>query len=692
MEKDFLNISEAANFLNVSKSTLRNWDNEGKLKVRRHPMNDYRVYEIKELKKLKASIFYEKNIGIQSVNSDNSSLKEIKKVISKMHNVLRDFDGDSSLIERFDELTKLLFLHIFEDSFFSNLERFEPSKIKEKYLEITKKFPELFPSRFSTINSSDEVLLECSKILSSFKIDHSFDIKGLCYEEVIKGTFDKNDNQQFFTPSPIVKFMLGCVEDYTEGIVLDPACGTAGFLVSLPKNNTKKIIGLEIDERLKWVSSINLLMHGAKNFHVDCEKSYGSFSTEYDYLNGSIDLIITNPPFGSDLTSDEVLSKYKLGKSFNSRRRGILFIERCFKFLKPNGILAIVIDESVLNSKSCVDVRDFILNNFNILSVISLPESAFLPYASVKTSILILQKCNVPQNNKLTFFANSESVGRKLNGDEDLIYKADGSFELNSDLDSILKNMKEFFKNGDIATSNKIFCRNIFEKLKSDETKRLDFKYNHPYKDLNKKLIDESAYKVYKISEICTEKAISVTPSVDLCNQEILYTGLANIDSFTGRASQVLTQSNSIKSSVKYYEKGDVIFSKMRPELRKVVNIEFDNPGYVSSECTVFQVNVKIISPKLFSIILRSNLVFNQIDHKISGIGRPRISIKDLRDVVIPIPPLEIQNQLEKEFDTAQENALILEEKAKDILKQAEQMKLESVENLAINFIGKSFE
>ena len=130
----------------------------------------------------------------------------------------------------------------------------------------------------------------------------------------------------------------------------------------------------------------------------------------------------------------------------------------------------------------------------------------------------------------------------------------------------------------------------------------------------------------------------------------------------------------------------------MRPELRKVVNIEFDNPGYVSSECTVFKVNEKIISPKLFSIILRSNLVFNQIDHKISGIGRPRISIKDLRDVVIPIPPLEIQNQLEKEFDTAQENALILEEKARDLLKQAKQMKLESVENLAINFIGKSFE
>jgi type I restriction-modification system DNA methylase subunit len=106
----------------------------------------------------------------------------------------------------------------------------------------------------------------------------------------------------------------------------------------------------------------------------------------------SLDLVLTNPPFGSDFSDKEHLPKYQLGEGKSSRRRGILFIERCIGWLKPGGRLGVVIEDSVLNGASNKDVRRLVFQHCIVEAVISLPDVTFMPYASAKTSILFLRK------------------------------------------------------------------------------------------------------------------------------------------------------------------------------------------------------------------------------------------------------------------------------------------------------------
>ena len=238
-------------------------------------------------------------------------------------------------------------------------------------------------------------------------------------------TFDKNDNQQFFTPPTIVKFMVDMMTGHLKGDVCDPAAGTGGFLIEVLKSGApvSSLTALEVDERLAWATEMNLFIHGASNARSHWLPNAGSLGTGAERFFGKFNAIVTNPRFGSDVADAAVLSTHALGKERSSRRRGILFLERCFYLLKDGGMLAIIIDEGVLNLPSAEDVRYFITNHFEVHSIVSLPESAFMPYATVNTSILFLKKTRCGSSRSYpTFFARADRVGRKGNGDDDYTY------------------------------------------------------------------------------------------------------------------------------------------------------------------------------------------------------------------------------------------------------------------------------
>lgn len=395
-------LNEAATFLGVSKSTLRNWDNEGKLTAIRNPINGYRLYDMDELLALK-SITGE----IPNKMSDNFKLvdnKATKRIINKLNNIIRDSDANSNIITRFDEISKLLFIKIYTSNYNEDLFKRGQSenlhdyyeKIQNAYNVSVDKAEIDVPSSFSTIGLDEQTLYKCGQELNEIDFsDVDYDIKGLAYEDVIKGTFDKNDNQQFFTPYQIVDFIVQMTEPYLKGNVCDPACGTAGFLISVSKKKPGiHLYGVEVDERLAWVSRLNLLLHGQNKFDIACLSNGGSLGVYAEQYFNTFNAILTNPPFGSDYTDEKLLSNFELGKNRTSRRRGILFIEQAWNFLKEKGVVAIVIDESVLNSVSNHDVREYILDHFRILAIVELPDTAFKPYASVNSSILFLQKVN----------------------------------------------------------------------------------------------------------------------------------------------------------------------------------------------------------------------------------------------------------------------------------------------------------
>jgi len=630
--------------------------------------------------------------------ANETSFGQIRSLIKILHKTMRDNEGNSSLIERFDELTKIIYCKAYDERDHKSNFIFDKSKSKQDYdrineirqyfKELVNRRTELFPIKFREINISDETVLQLMDILAGYRISEtSEDLKGVLFEELIKNTFDKGDNQQFFTPRPIVEFMVHMIQligDNLQGIICDPACGTGGFLLYVDKYIKEKgigsqvqLLGFEIDERLAWVAGINLDMHNAVNYKVKCLNGGGSLGKEMRNNVNSIDVIITNPPFGSDFTDQESLSYFELGRNRLSRRRGILFIERCLELLKPGGLLAIIIDDGVLNGPSNIDVRRLICQKSIPFAIISLPATAFMPYASVKASILFLEKYNEHNFFGLkegTFFASAETVGKKPSGDPLFKYnKSSKRLELDSDLPQILttwKNIMEdtFFseeKYGSIGFISKI--TNIKDKLFTKDGYRLDLAYHHPARHEAMRALKKSPYPINKLNEICDVSNELVIPSRDFAEEDITYLGLANIDSYMGTCNPLIINGSSLKSAVRRFKGGDILFARMRPELRKVCLVpENIEEGFASSECIVLTPRKSLagewlVLPKLLSILLRSDVAYGQLVHMVTGIGRPRINRQVILNIKIPVPPINEQNNLLELYEESEKisNSLI---------------------------------
>lgn len=698
MTKTLVTLAEAATFLGISKPTLRNWDRQGKLAAVRDPSSGYRCYELEELRGLKPT----EAAAPSTPKTDSvSNMRAVKRIVARLSAVLRDVDGDSSLIERFDELSKILFLklHICDSVQFSRRATETPtefvSRLKQAYRDFSDSHPNIIPKKFATLNLSENALLQCVATLEGLSFaEADFDIKGIAYEEVIRNTFDKSHHQQFFTPHSIVEFIVTMMQPYLKGNVADPACGTAGFLAEVVRTEAAidRLIGLEIDERLAWTAGVNLMLHGADEFKVECLLNGGTLGESARKYREAFDAIITNPPFGSDFSDAASLKEYILGEGKTSRRRGILFIERCWELLREDGVMGIVIDEGVLNLPSALDVRRFLLQRFNILAIVSLPETAFMPYATVNSSILFLKKTSKAIRNTAVFFGKAEDIGRKNNGDDDILYGADGSVRLNSDLPEVLNSWNTFLLGNDVPDSDSCFVANVTENLRNDDSLRIDFRYHHPSRNRSRNLLATSKFQLARLTEICNERNETSVPSTEMADQVILYTGLANIEAGTGVAYQTLAPAASLKSAVKRYEPGDILFARMRPNLRKVALVTFEDGGFASPECTVLTVKkgadgAPVIDPVLLAALLRSDLVFGQILHLVAGIGRPRLSVTDLRRVTIPLPSVENQARAKRHFESHLNEARGLMQRAKDLQEQAHVVEMSAVASLAKELI-----
>jgi DNA-binding transcriptional MerR regulator/predicted RNA methylase len=702
-----VSLAEAAQLLRVSKATLRNWDKTGKLTAVRHPINGYRLYDLQELRELQAQIGLLPQEVITSEVSTNLDMRGVRKLITRLHNILRDSDSQSNIITRFDELTKLLFAKVISDKAVesANVSPFvnsstlpAPKEVRQYYKELATRYKTIIPPRFATLQCSDRAIIECVTALRPFNFASAkFDVKGLAYEEIIRNTFDKGDHQQFFTPPHIVDFIVSMLAPFIQGDVCDPASGTGGFLVSIARKNLnyRSLTSIEIDERLSWVSGINLTLHDAKNVKNIFLTNGGALGRAAQAYFNSFDTIVTNPPFGSDFSDRAALETMALGASKASRRRGILFLERCHALLRDNGTLAIILDEGVLNLSHALDVRHFLTTHFDLKAVISLPDTAFMPYATVNASILVLQKRTATDSNTSVFFAKAEYVGRKPNGDEDIRYERDGESYVHSDFPAILAAWQTYYSGAKFTAGENIYVADVAANLAEEENgHRIDFQYHHPSRWTSRELIARCKYPLLSLHDICDDKTISIIPSKELADTVIPYTGLAHIEPHTGKSEQVATPANSLKSAVKVYAPGDIVFAKMRPNLRKVALMNVAEPGYVSPECAVLSIkhdatSTPMIDPLLLSVLLRTDFVFGQILHLIGGIGRPRISGKELMQIKIPVPPKSEQKKIFASYFAAQDTASDLKVQAEKLHAQSASLLASSVQQVATDFVRR---
>lgn len=314
--------------------------------------------------------------------------------------------------------------------------------------------------------------------------DTQGDVLGRAFEIMLSDTFKGKDLGQFFTPREIVAFMLDLARDNPDGPALDieksprflDACaGSGGFLIAAyedvykhtlsngvePRKKEKLLKRLgqetffacEIEEKAARLGKLNMIVHAvdaqnAQWLHQNYlyNEEYGglkpSIEYEVDFGDGkkkrrigpdSIDLILTNPPFGKSVKTEKILLDYQFGhevKVFktkgrppekrpkNSQDSEVLFIEHYLRVLKPGGKLLIVLPDGVLSNSTAKPVRDFMRKHAIIKAVISLPSETFASTGtSIPTNVVYLQKKRPRDVQGDIFMARADYVGRRANGD-----------------------------------------------------------------------------------------------------------------------------------------------------------------------------------------------------------------------------------------------------------------------------------
>ncbi len=262
-----------------------------------------------------------------------------------------------------------------------------------------------------------ETLKAFLKIIDEFSYDHSERL-GDAFEYLLSVLGSQGDAGQFRTPRHIIDFMVEILAPQKGDTILDPACGTAGFLISaykhIRKANTdtkgnstltpdertrmaKNFLGYDISPDMVRLSLVNLYLHGFTEPHV---YEYDTLTSQ-DRWNEFADVILANPPFMSPKGGIKPHNRF----SIQAKRSEVLFVDYMAEHLTPTGRAAIIVPEGIIfqSQTAYKELRKLLVEN-SLVAVVSLPAGCFNPYSGVKTSILILDKSLARQSDTVGFF------------------------------------------------------------------------------------------------------------------------------------------------------------------------------------------------------------------------------------------------------------------------------------------------
>lgn len=285
-----------------------------------------------------------------------------------------------------------------------------------------------------------ETLRSFLREIDTFTYDHSEKL-GDAFEYLLSVLGSQGDAGQFRTPRHIIDFMVEIVDPKKNDIILDPACGTAGFLISaykhILKQNTTGVVhsnggevggdsteqalespkrykgdlltledrarlarnikGYDISPDMVRLSRVNMFLHDFKEPVVE---EYDTLTSE-DKWQEMADVILANPPFMSPKGGIKPHTRFQV----QSKRSEVLFVDYIAEHLTPNGRAAIVVPEGIIfqSQSAYVALRKMLVEN-HLAAVISLPAGVFNPYSGVKTSILILDRAVANASSHVAFF------------------------------------------------------------------------------------------------------------------------------------------------------------------------------------------------------------------------------------------------------------------------------------------------
>ncbi len=621
----------------------------------------------------------------------------------KIHNFIYAHDGLSTQ-QTLEEFIKILFIKVIDEKTRAGnfhmreieLDHNESSKkpqqlidgINGLFSDTIKAYPELF-DKHDRIKLSPISLANTIHKLQDISLTNSLnDAKGLAFQKFLSHR-ERDGRGQFFTPEPIVDFCVRFIQPKPDETIIDPACGSGGFLSAsfnyILKNNgdidTEKIVsenlyGLDINKSVARIAKMKLLLEAHVDTHVRCVNALTDLGEILLKLTGDksfkgFDVVLTNPPFGTagKITDKKILSAFDLGHKWKKvgpenfvkttalhagQVAEILFIERCIDLLKEGGRMGIVLPNGHFENPSLEYLRSYIKQRTKILGVVNLPQETFIPYGTgIKASLLFVQKVRPNTAQKYTvFFSQIRKIGYRGNKNGGPIYLKDNYGKilrdenknpiLDEDLPNVISDYALFNNENHIETTHSF-------SIEYDEMgDRFDYDFYSPqYRRLIEKIKERHAVMLSDIADIVKTK------SERLSNKDAIveYVELSDIST----SSLEITSSTQIvvhelPSRASYaLEKGDIITAVAgnsigsRKHATALVGAEFK--GTICTNGFRVLRNFKI-DPYYLIYYLRSRYFLEQISALRTGAAIPSISDEDLGKLWIIIPDVDTIKQI----------------------------------------------
>ena len=520
-----------------------------------------------------------------------------------------------------------------------------------------------------------ETLRAFLKVIDEFTYDHSERL-GDAFEYLLSVLGSQGDAGQFRTPRHIIDFIVAIIDPKKDETILDPACGTAGFLISSWKhiakantdekgNNTltpdekgrlaQNFNGYDISPDMVRLSLVNMYLH---RFAQPRIHEYDTLTSE-DRWNEYADVILANPPFMSPKGGIRPHNRF----SVQSKRSEVLFVDYMAEHLTPEGRAGIIVPEGIIfqSQNAHRQLRRMLVEDY-LVAVISLPAGVFNPYSGVKTSVLILDRKLAKQTDHIAFY-KVKNDGFDLGAQRREIEKNDLPM-VREELCRYLEqsragktaNAPESEAAPIVAEQGGSYTAESFqsslglvvekEKIAADREYKLSGERYKDYgplstvynlvplrrflkpnvKNLDPRKIPDAIYELWSI------------PAYDFAKPEIV-------------------RGNEIGSSKKVVYPNDVLLSRIIPHIRRawIVKENIENRCQIASTEWIVFASHEVESEYLRRVLL-SDHFHTRFMRTITGVGGSlsRANLSAVSDIKIPVPHLEVQREIAAEIGAYQ--------------------------------------
>ncbi len=546
----------------------------------------------------------------------------------------------------------------------------------EKNPNIPQLFRDIFNNAYLPYRDP-ETLKMFLKTIGEFEYTHSEKL-GDAFEYLLSVMGSQGDAGQFRTPRHIIDFLVAIVDPDKTATILDPACGTAGFLISaykhillkhskgnkkglnifqynqLPDNekfpltfdfltpdDRKKLIqnfvGYDISPDMVRLSLVNLYLHG---FNTPNIHEYDTLSSE-DRWNENFDVVLANPPFMSPKGGIRPHKKFTI----SSNRSEVLFVDYIAEHLNPNGKAGIIVPEGIIfqSGTAYKDLRKMLVEN-HLYAVVSLPAGVFNPYSGVKTSILLMDR-EVAKKREEILFIKIDNDGYNLGAQRNAVkggqleeairlshnFVETGEFEETSIAHLVPK--AEIARNGDFNLSGERYrittdTESVFPFLQLSEAVELvrgiTFGKSDQLQQPNENSIKVATTKAAQEDGIIYDALYDVPREFLKSDEKLLRVG-----------DILMSTANSLNllGRVTYIDKlnEDITFGAFMTLLRPKKN--------------------KILPNLLFQLLKSENARQYYIRNANTTTNISNLKFEDLNNLQIPLPPLSIQEEIVAEIE-----------------------------------------